>query len=205
MNKSDPVTSKEELQTIIQMLHKRHPIASMMIEFEARTGLRYSDTSKLKFDDVMINGVPRARFDVIQSKALQSRLAKGIALKNAREKSRITINANEQLKELIRQIYILNGHNKLLFQSNHHNAPDNTAISIQFINRQLKAIASELKLDYQLSTHSMRKSFTYMLMEGGASLNILRDALGHSDAKTTNHYISSIKSDLETHQTSINF
>lgn len=205
MSGSSPVESIEELQQIIKMLHKRSPLAAMLIEFEARTGLRYSDTSRLTFKDIMVNGVPRARFNVIQSKSYKARLAKGMVASTARKKSEITIHVNAQLSELIRRLFIINGHNKLAFQSNHHLAKEGEAITIQYVNRQLNQIAAELGLNYQLSTHSMRKSFTQFLITAGASLNILRDALGHSDARTTNHYISTFSGDLKKYTTEINF
>ncbi|NMV27364.1 hypothetical protein HKB23_33875, partial [Vibrio parahaemolyticus] len=54
-----PARDLDELEKIIRLMDDINPLISMMIEMEVRTGLRYCDISKLKFSDVMINGVIR--------------------------------------------------------------------------------------------------------------------------------------------------
>ncbi|HHF3138014.1 tyrosine-type recombinase/integrase [Vibrio alginolyticus] len=202
-----PTRSKDELLEIIDRLNAYNPLVVMFVEMEVRTGLRYSDISRLKFKDVMINGVPRESFSVVQSKALNARLSSKSKMDRATaiNKSRVVIHVNEQLADLIKQLYLVNGHNELMFQSTHHHAKKGSPISIQYINQTLKKVAIEMKLPYQLSTHSLRKTFAKLLMDNGAGLNTLRDLLGHGDSKTTDNYIKTFESELKEHATSISF
>lgn len=202
-----PARTKEELVEILERVSDYSPLVKLFIEMEARTGLRYSDLSKLKFQDIMINGVPRESFPVIQSKAFHARMSGKANMDEAtaKAKSRIVVHVNNELAELIRQLHIINGHNKLVFQSNHHHAKEGTAISSQYINRILKKVAGDMKLPFQLSTHSMRKSYAKLLIENGAGLNTIRDLLGHSDSKITDMYLKTFESELKEHATSISF
>lgn len=187
-----PVRNIEEWQTIINMVDQKNTLVSMMLEFETRTGLRNCDVGALRFSDVMINGVIRSSFTVIQSKGYKMRTNRKNPLsdKAAKEASKLTIEINEELADLIKQIHDVNGHNKLLFQSNHHSAKPDTPISRQYINRLLKQVAVNLGLEYQLSTHSMRKTFALMLRKSGADMKHLKEALGHSSLAVTDHYIN---------------
>lgn len=197
MSGSSPVRSKEELLEILSRLREKNKLVALLVEFEARTGLRYSDASRLKFNQVMINGVARDHFSVVQSKAYNVRVKRGVKESVAKEKSKVIIHSNNSLKELIRQIYLTNGHNDLMFQSNHPKAKEGSPITSQFVNRMLKEVGVEMQLPYQLSTHSMRKSFTMMMIHAGASLNVIRDALGHSNAQITDNYISTFGGELK--------
>lgn len=202
---SSPAQNRDELRKIIDMVDDINPLVSAMLEMEARTGLRYSDTSRLKFSDVMINGVVRESFVVVMSKSYNARLKKGIKDAVAKEKSKITIHVSKDLAELIERIHDINGKHKLLFQSDHHLAGQGKAISIQYINRVLKKVAAELRLPYQLSTHSMRKTFAMLLEKNGAKLTDIRDLLGHSDAKITDHYLRGFIDEKKKFSDSIDF
>lgn len=50
-----------------------NPVIRLMLEFEARTGLRYVDASQIKWADVMINGVYRESFTLVMSKSYNKR------------------------------------------------------------------------------------------------------------------------------------
>ncbi|MGU3814600.1 tyrosine-type recombinase/integrase [Vibrio diabolicus] len=198
-----PARDLDELEKIIRLMDDINPLISMMIEMEVRTGLRYCDISKLKFSDVMINGVIRSSFTIVQSKGFKGRMTRGKSEKAAKEAARITIYVNAELEELIKRIYLHNGHNELMFQSNHHLAKKGNAISIQYINRAYKRIAMELRLPYQLSTHSMRKMYAMLLLEKKASLKVIKDALGHSSVAVTDHYLRTFHDEAKEYTTGI--
>lgn len=198
-----PARDLDELEQIIRLMDDINPLISMMIEMEVRTGLRYCDISKLKFSDVMINGVIRSSFTVVQSKGFKGRMTRGKSEKAAKEAARITIHVNAELEELIKRVYLHNGHNELMFQSNHHLAKKGNAISIQYINRAYKRIAMELRLPYQLSTHSMRKMYAMLLLEKKASLKVIKTALGHSNVAVTDHYLRTFHDEAKEYTTGI--
>lgn len=231
---SYPVRDIEELHNVLQAMDKINKLIRMMVEFEARTGLRYVDISRLKFSDVMINGVIKSSFSVVQSKGYNARISKAIltstnrmreitgdntyqltdteieaakkaADKYAKEASRVTIHVNSGLAELIHKIYVVNGHNRLLFQSNHHQASEGKTISIQYINKVYRRVAAELGLPYQLTTHSMRKTFAMLLLNGGASIKVVKDALGHSSIAVTDSYLRTFNDEAKEHTTGISF
>lgn len=207
MGTAFPVRNPEELREIMDRLDGLNPLIPMFIEFEALSGLRYSDISRLTFKDIMINGVPRESFSVVQSKSLHARMNGKAKMDyaTAARKSKLTIHVNEQLADLIHRLYVANGHNKVVFQSNHHHAKPGSSISIQYINQMLAKVAAEMRLPYQLSTHSLRKSFAKFLMAKGAGLNVLRDLLGHGDSKTTDNYIKTFDDELKEFAVSVSF
>ncbi|CAH0542977.1 tyrosine-type recombinase/integrase [Vibrio marisflavi] len=201
---SFPVRDVEELREIIKRMDEINPLIAMMIEFETRTGLRFVDVSKLKFSDLMINGVVRRSFVVVQSKPYHARL-RHMSEKQAREKSKVTIHVNDQLEELIKRIYVANGKHKLLFQSDHHLAKPDTALSIQYVNRAYKRIARDLQLPYSLSTHSMRKTFAMFLLDQQASMKTIMEALGQSSLSATQHYLNTFMDETKEYTTNIDF
>lgn len=190
---SYPVRDTKELQQILAKMDQKNPLISMLLEFCVRSGLRYGDATKLKFSDVMVNGVVRSAFDVVQSKGYnmrRNRTKNPASHKAASTAAKITIHVSEEFKDLIRQIHDFNGKHTLMFQSNHHLAKKGSPISSQYVNRVLKEIAIELQLPYQLSTHSMRKTLAMLLLnDRRATVKNIKDALGHSSIAVTDHYL----------------
>ncbi len=205
MATSFPVQNVDELREIIKRMDEINPLIAIMIDFEARTGLRYVDLSALTFNDLMINGVVRKSFTIVQSKPYNARMKPSLTShltpaelkkreKYAKEASKLTVNVNAGLEALIERLYLVNGSNKLAFQSGHHFAKKGKAISIQYINRTLKKIAFDMKLPYPLSTHSLRKSFAMFLLNSGAPLTAVRDGLGQASVGSTEHYLKTFTS-----------
>ena len=203
--KAFPVTNKRELQEILERMDSINPMIRLMLEFEARTGLRYSDASNVKFIDVMINGVVKSSFDVIQSKTYKKRISCGIDEKSAKTASKKTVYINDPLKKLIEEAMYFGDGNKLLFQSTHHLAKPDSPITIQYVNRVLKRIAVDMKLPYQLSTHSMRKTFAMMLIDNGASMAVVMKSLGQSSLSSTQHYVDTFLDSSKSYTDQIDF
>lgn len=186
-----PVRNVNELISILKELDKINPLIRLMLELESRTGLRNIDARNLKWSTVMINGVIRESFTVIQSKGYSRRLTNGMGDANARKAASLIIDVNQELKDVLDSIHDINGQKELLFQSSHHLAKPNTPISIQYVNRVLKKVALKLRLPYQLSTHSMRKSFTDMILSmEGANVGNAMELLGHADLSSTQRYVN---------------
>lgn len=60
------------------------------------------------------------------------------------------------------------------------------------INTNLKRVAIIAGIDKNLTTHISRHSFSYLSLQRGVSMEILKDALGHGDFKTTQMYLKSL-------------
>lgn len=187
-----PTRDLDEWRKVINRIDQISPLISMMLEFETRTGLRNGDVGALKFSDLMVNGVVKRSFTIVQSKGKNMRInraKKPMTLAAAKEASKISIVVNDELKELIEQIYEYNGEHSLVFQSRHHHAKIGRPITRQYINRVLGKVATEMKLPYQLTTHSMRKTFAQLLIKNKAHVKHISEALGHSSVAVTDLYL----------------
>lgn len=58
------------------------------------------------------------------------------------------------------------------------------------INKYMKRIASELRLNKNVTTYFARHSFATVLRNSGASTEFISEALGHSNLKTTQSYLA---------------
>ncbi len=59
------------------------------------------------------------------------------------------------------------------------------------INRYMKNIAEKIGINAGVSTYAARHSFATVLKRKGASIDYIKDSLGHSDLKTTENYLDS--------------
>lgn len=66
-------------------------------------------------------------------------------------------------------------------------------------NRHLKSICKALDIPYR-SSHQIRFTMATTLYEGGVKINQLSTFLGHSDTRTTFHYIRQKKADEQASQ-----
>ena len=64
---------------------------------------------------------------------------------------------------------------------------------IQNINKNMKKIAAQLGIEANITTYTARHSFATVLMKSGASTEMIGEALGHSDVKTTKRYLGSFE------------
>ncbi|RZL31534.1 MAG: hypothetical protein EOP00_35000, partial [Pedobacter sp.] len=63
--------------------------------------------------------------------------------------------------------------------------------AISGVNMKLKKIASSLGITSDISTYFARHTFATMMHDLGASINTIRDVIGHEDIKSTQSYIGS--------------
>lgn len=69
-----------------------------------------------------------------------------------------------------------------------------TRAVVSIINRQLKKVATDLDIP-PFSTYAARYTFTTKSVRSGASLELMQQALGHSDIKTTQNYFKGFEND----------
>lgn len=63
----------------------------------------------------------------------------------------------------------------------------------KLINKDLKAIAIEAKIDFNLTTYVARHSYATIMKRGGVATAIISEALGHNSEKTTQIYLDSFE------------
>ena len=64
---------------------------------------------------------------------------------------------------------------------------------VQNINKNMKRISKALDIKENITTYTARHSFATVLMKSGASTEMIGEALGHSDVKTTKRYLGSFE------------
>ena len=62
-------------------------------------------------------------------------------------------------------------------------------VSATWVNKVFKDIQESMGLDFNFSTHTMRKTFGYHAYKKGADINILQKLFNHSSVKETFIYI----------------
>lgn len=62
---------------------------------------------------------------------------------------------------------------------------------VSLINHWMKEILLDLGIDKKATTYVARPTFSTVLKRSGASTEIIQEALGHTDIKTTEHYLDS--------------
>ena len=64
---------------------------------------------------------------------------------------------------------------------------------VKTINKYMKRIAKELKINKNVTTYYARHSFATVLKRSGASVGIISELLGHSNIKVTENYLDSFE------------
>jgi integrase len=59
------------------------------------------------------------------------------------------------------------------------------------VNKYMKQIATKIGINSNISTYAARHSYATVLKRKGASIDYIKDSLGHSDLKTTENYLDS--------------
>lgn len=195
--KSMPPRSEEEGQLILDRLWQRSRPLALCCEMQSHTGLRYSDCSWLSVHDFERNGEYVESFDIIQQKVyrmLLGRKGRTITEEEARRKATITIYTNDRILEIVESARHLNSKTEWLFANPRSGGVPMTNQASDYHHR---AVAKELKLPYTLGSHSWRKMFANRLIKKNATIEQIRDLLGHSSVEITNLYLMSFNSDLQ--------
>ena len=206
---SYPPPTNEELRSVLNAVAKKNATLARLFELMVYTGLRYSDASVLTFDQMMINGVPRKKVSVVQSKTHGKRLhflkvacekedyadddIKRLKAK-IKKKSTVNLAISAQAAEVVKACFEnAKETRKFLFPSGRSRIEK--PYSIRTANHVLNQVARELKLDYPLGTHSFRKSTARMITEAGGTIYHVRDQLGQSSVQVTDSYMKTFTSE----------
>lgn len=216
---SFPPPTTQELRSVLTAVEKRNPTLARLFEMMVYTGLRFSDASKLNFELMMINGVPRKKVSVVQSKTNSKGLHRlslycekhdysDEEIKQLKDKikKRSTVNLaiSEQAAEIVKWCYEhAKGDRKLLFPNGRSRIEK--PYSIRTANHVLNQVARELQLSYPLGTHSFRKSTAKMISEAGGTIYHVRDQLGHSSVQITDSYMKTFTSEHDEFAMKIKF
>lgn len=164
----------DKLQSLILKLERDgNRKFALLISIGIYTGLRISDILILRWKDV----VAQEFVEVVEKKTKKFR----------------RVRINQHLKDIISRIYSNeNDLENLIFL----NRFQTSSISVQYVNRQLKELATEYKLSKEpakIKSHSLRKSFGRRVFENNdnseRSLILLSEMFNHTSIKTTKIYL----------------
>ena len=164
----------EKLQSLILKLERDgNRKFALLISMGIFTGLRISDILVLRWKDV----VAQKFVEVVEKKTKKFR----------------RVRINQHLKDIISRIYSNeNDLENLIFL----NRFQTSAISVQYVNRELKNLAIEYKISKEpakIKSHSLRKSFGRRVFENNdnseRSLILLSEMFNHTSIKTTKIYL----------------
>lgn len=64
------------------------------------------------------------------------------------------------------------------------------------VNRNLKIVAALAEIKKELTFHTARHTFAYLLKQKTHSVLVIQDALGHSDSRTTEQYLKALDDEI---------
>lgn len=65
------------------------------------------------------------------------------------------------------------------------------------VNKYMKRIGTDLKLDLNLTTYVARHSYATVMKRSGAPIELISESLGHKDLVTTENYLDSFEDDIK--------
>lgn len=146
---------------------KKYQLAKDLFLFSVYTGLRYSDVMSLEINNIVFtNG----------ETWIIKKAEKNINSTEIPVKIPIETLFNGKAKELINKYYVLGNSNIFPYATNQH------------LNRCLKVIAKESKINKPITFHSARHTTATYLLYKGANITTVQKILGHAKITTTQIY-----------------
>jgi integrase len=162
----------------------------LLISVGVYTGLRISDLLNLTYSDLLIYDT----FTFIETKS----------------KRKKSVKINKDLKNIVNRILLksnITDLNQFIFINKYGTKP----IDKSYVNVKLKELFSkyEIKVDGDISTHTLRKTFGIRIMEvnnySNESLGLLRELFGHYNIGVTKKYLGIEEQEIKNVYDSLNF
>lgn len=169
---------KVDLERIREHLKKEEMYVMLgIINIGTNIALRYSDLSKLKFEDID-NGynivIKEKKTDKIRKIKLNKKCVEELSM----------LKKYYQNKGIEAKGYIFKS-----FYNAYLKRKIDKPLTIQSVNRKFKKIQRELGIKYNLGTHSLRKTWGYYYYKKTKDVGTIMQILNHSSEKTTLKYI----------------
>lgn len=175
--KVEPIRNKDDIRDMLTYLEFKNPRNMILFAIGIYTGLRISDILKLKVKDVYCKN--------------------RIQVKQQKTKQYVYIPINKELKKLIKKYVDDNNlpKNQYLIKSREgHNKPITRNQAYNILNEA----SNYLGLDYNIGTHTMRKTAGYNLYyASGKDIGLVMNILGQKDPGSTLRYIGVNDMDID--------
>ena len=175
---ADPVTDKSEITLIYNRLNKwkKYREAELFL-IGCNVALRISDLLLLKFSDI----------DIIEINGTKKGMCSLVEKKTGKRK---TVTFNPVALSSYERLKANNPDHVYLFQATGNRVGKNIKpVSSTWVNGVFKDIQESVGLDFNFSTHTMRKTFGYHAYKNGADINVLQKLFNHSSVQETFTYI----------------
>ena len=141
------------------------------------TGLRISDILNLKFEDINKNRAKIEEIKTGKSKVIYF--------------NKVCMQSIKELKKYYKSKKIKC--NSFLFKSSFN---PNNSISYSAVIQYLRKAKLDLKIEYEIGTHSLRKTWGYAVYKKTKNIGLLMIAFNHSSPKITLRYIGIEEDDI---------
>lgn len=172
--------SKEDLKKCRKFLKEKNKIVILsLIDIGVNTALRYSDLSKIKFEDINFDKTLRLR-------------EKKTGKKKEIKLNSVCIKAIENLKRYYKKKGIEKYDKGYLFKSQNRKyilEKLDFPLTNSSFNRYLKSIKEMLGIEYNIGSHSLRKTWGKYYYEKYKDIGTVMKILNHSSQIITLRYI----------------
>lgn len=182
---ANPIRSKEDFQKVVNYLgdseHRKYAVRDKtLFILGCSVGLRCGDLLQLKTSDVYYdNAHVKTHIELFEQKTGKRNMCK------------IPKMAAEALSQYYKELHFPINGDTYLFQSMKHGP-----LLVRSVSNMLKDAGKQCGLDYEISTHTMRKTYAMAALhsvegtsEVGDVMNMLQTKFNHSDQRTTMKYI----------------
>ena len=176
---SKPIKSTEKVLDIQDYLKYKNERNYILFLIGVTTGYRAGDLVNLKVRDIK-EALKRGEFTVYEGKKMNS--------KNIREKNRKprTVELLPKVAKILKEYIKEKRDYEYMFQSRKGN---NKPVGVQAVSNILKDAGEYFGL-YNISAHSMRKTYAYKIyIDSGCDIVAVKELLGHRSIEETKAYI----------------
>lgn len=176
---SKPIKSTEKVLDIQDYLKYKNERNYILFLIGVTTGYRAGDLVNLKVRDIK-EALKRGEFTVYEGKKMNS--------KNIREKNRKprTVELLPKVAKILKEYIKEKRDYEYMFQSRKGN---NKPVGVQAVSNILKDAGEYFGL-YDISAHSMRKTYAYKIyIDSGCDIVAVKELLGHRSIEETKAYI----------------
>ena len=176
---SKPIKSREKVLDIQDYLRYKNERDYILFLLGVTTGYRAGDLVKLKVRDIK-EALRRGEFTIYEGKKMNS--------KNIREKNRKprSVELLPKVAKILKEYIHDKRDYEYMFQSRKGN---NKPIGVQAVSNILKDAGEYFGL-YDISAHSMRKTYAYKIyIDSGCDIVAVKELLGHRSIEETKAYI----------------
>ncbi len=193
--KAQPIRSIKDRKAIARYLYHKNLRDYALFEFGIRVGRRVSDLVSLNIGDV-------ARLDRKGRIVIKERLA--IREKKTQKFADILINPRARR---VLGLYISKRKDTTesaealldepLFKSRSVSRNGERRLSTNRVWHILKEAADECELDFNVATHSLRKTFGYELHRRGVDITLIQKLMNHASPEITLAYIGITRNEMD--------